>query len=89
MAGLIVGRSKTQIRAKIPRMSPPITQPTTLRFLLEATMPQKSGQKMSHRMTTSSIMASPVLSFLVCLACYLFIHSELPTNSHPAQFSIT
>ena len=55
-AGWTVGRSKTQIRAKIPRISPPNTQPQTLRFLFEATIPQNRGQKMNHKMTTSSIM---------------------------------
>ena len=88
-AGWTVGRSRTQIRAKIPRMSPPNTQPTTLRFLFEATIPQKIGQKTSHKMMTSSIMASLVLSFAAGLTYYLFAHSELPTYSQPSQFSIT
>lgn len=57
VARLIGGRSKTQIRAKTPRMSPPNTQPTTLRSLLEATIPQKMGQKMNHsRKNNTSIM---------------------------------
>ena len=35
-----------------------MTQPKTLRFMLEATIPQKSGQKMNYSKIKDSIMDS-------------------------------
>lgn len=59
VADSAVGKSKIMIRAKIPRISPPHTQPKTLRFLLEATIPQKMGQKMNHNKMNSTSITNP------------------------------
>lgn len=46
--GWTVGRIRIQMKEKSPNRSPISTHPTTLRFLLDATTPQKTGQKMNQ-----------------------------------------
>lgn len=59
VADSAVGKSKIMIRAKIPRTSPPHTHPKTLRFLLEAAIPQKMGQKINHNKTNMTSILTP------------------------------
>ena len=59
VVGWVDGSSATHMSPKTPIANPARTQPITLRFLLDATIPQKIGQKMNHKTAMNSMGCIP------------------------------